>query len=112
MKSIFFSLSAACLVFSAAAKAETVADALQQARDKEKQGDSAGAIEVYNAIIEQYPKEFPLAYALRADDRSLADDDKGAVADYTKALDLDKDPKNLGSRSRPDLCSARKGETL
>ena len=97
MKPIFFSLFAACMIFSAAARAETVADAMKAAQDKEGQGDWAGAIEIYNAIIQQYPKEFPIAYALRASDRSLVDDNKGAVADYTKALDLDKDPKN------PDL---------
>jgi tetratricopeptide (TPR) repeat protein len=94
MKRVFFGLFAACVIFSAAAKAETVADALKSAQDKEGQGDWAGAIDIYNAVLQQFPKEFPEAYALRASDRVLVDDNKGAVADYTKALALDKDPKD------------------
>ena len=94
MKGLFFSAIAACMIFSAAAQAATVADFLQQAKDKEGQGVWAGAVDIYNAILQQYPKEFALVYALRASDRTLLDDNKGAVADYTKALDLDNDPKD------------------
>ena len=94
MKGLFFSAIAACMIFSAAAQAQTVADALKQAKDKEGQGDWAGAIDLYSAILQQYPKEFPVVYALRASDLTLLDDNKDAVTDYTKALALDNDPKD------------------
>jgi hypothetical protein len=82
------------LLSGAAARADTVADFIKAAQDKEHNGDFDQAIPIYDAILKEYPKEFPEVYAYRGEDRALADDAKGAVADFTKALELDNDPKN------------------
>ncbi len=91
---------AAALMFaisvSAGARAETVEDYLKIAHQKDADLDYAGAIAIYDAILKQYPKEFPDVYADRADARSSIDDYKGAIADFNKALALDsvKKPKD------------------
>jgi hypothetical protein len=93
MKSILI-LVIAVFLLPIAARAETVADAIKETEAKEANLDHDGAFQIYSAILQQYPKEFPEVWAARADVRNFAEDEKGAVADYTMALSLDKDPKN------------------
>jgi tetratricopeptide (TPR) repeat protein len=73
----------------AAAEPKTVADYLDLAHQKETADDYAGAIAIYDAILEQFPKDFVTVYASRAEDLAEIKDYKKAIADYTKALDLD-----------------------
>lgn len=96
MKANIFGMVAILLLPAAGALAQgqTVADVVKQAHDKEHDGDWKGAVEIYSEILQQFPKEFPEIYAERAGDLSLAHDYKDALADYTKALALDNDPKN------------------
>jgi hypothetical protein len=59
MKRLFFGLFATSLIFSAAAKAETVADAIKEAEAKAANLDYDGAFQIYSAILQQFPKDFP-----------------------------------------------------
>ena len=52
----------------AAAEPKTVADYIDLAHQKETAHDYAGAIAIYDAILEQFPKEFISVYASRAED--------------------------------------------
>jgi tetratricopeptide (TPR) repeat protein len=73
----------------AVAEPRTVGDYIDLAHQKETADDYAGAIAIYDAILEQFPKDFVTVYASRAKDLSEIKDYKKAIADYTKALDLD-----------------------
>jgi tetratricopeptide (TPR) repeat protein len=73
----------------AAAEPKTVADYLDLAHQKETADDYAGAIAIYDAILEQFPKDFVTVYASRAEDLAEIKEYKKAIADYTTALDLD-----------------------
>ena len=92
MKRLYFGLFAISLVFSTAATAATVADAIKEAEDKEANVDYDGAFAIYSDILQQFPKDFPEVWYARAQTRAMAEDNKGAVADFNQALVLD-DPK-------------------
>ncbi|HUW98028.1 MAG TPA: hypothetical protein VMV40_04175 [Acidiferrobacter sp.] len=75
---------------------KTVADYIQLAHQKEgtffdsdHYRDLEQAIEIYDAIIKQYPKEFPEVYLYRAEDLVTAGYEKRAIKDFSKALTLD-----------------------
>ena len=59
MKRLYFGLFAISLVFSTAATAATVADAIKEAEDKEANMDYDGAFAIYSDILQQFPKDFP-----------------------------------------------------
>lgn len=85
---------AAMAVPAMAGEPQTVADYLKLAEQKEGDLDYGGAIEIYDAILKQFPKEFPDVYVSRAEDLALVGYEKEAIKDYDKALALDSaDPK-------------------
>ncbi len=74
---------------AAIAEPKTVADYINLAHQKETADDYAGAIAIYDAILEQYPKDFVSVYASRGADHSEVREYKEAIADFSKALELD-----------------------
>lgn len=83
-------LLAAVLAAPPAVRAqETIADAIDLAREKTVKFDLTGALALYDAILKQFPKELPEIYVKRASLLEMMGDSKGAIADYTKALALD-----------------------
>ncbi|MEQ1918773.1 MAG: hypothetical protein ABL955_06195 [Elusimicrobiota bacterium] len=88
-------LLAAALAVPFVVRAEmSVADAVAMARKKTLNFDSRGAVEIYDAILKEFPKEFPEIYLDRASALGMLEDWKGSIADYNKALSLDSgDPK-------------------
>jgi tetratricopeptide (TPR) repeat protein len=85
---LFFALILASTV-SFADEPKTVADYLALAHQKEADSDYADAIAIYDAILEQFPKEFAGVYLDRAEDLYEIKDYKKAILDFDKALALD-----------------------
>ncbi|MDE2012637.1 MAG: hypothetical protein KGJ75_06910 [Alphaproteobacteria bacterium] len=79
---------------------KTVEDYIKLAQQKEADFYSSGghyrdledAVDIYSAILKQYPKEFPEVYYYRAEDYSAAGMERAAIKDYDKALELDAPP--------------------
>lgn len=78
---------------------QTVGDYIKLAQQDEDNMDYFGAIDIYDAIIKQYPTQFPGVYADRAEVFSTlytstpyGKGAKEAIRDYGKALALDPPP--------------------
>jgi tetratricopeptide (TPR) repeat protein len=85
---LFFALILASTL-SFADEPKTVADYLALAHQKEASSDYADAIAIYDAILEQFPKEFAGVYLDRAEDLCEIKNYEKAILDFDKALALD-----------------------
>ena len=82
--------TAAVVLSTQAADAQSAAFFINRGRAKFKNGDYQGAITDYTMAIEINP-QYANAYVNRGIDRELANDLEGACDDWRKAVDLGKE---------------------
>ena len=80
--------TAAVVLSTQAAHAQSAEDFLDAGVEKGKSGDLQGAIADFNKAIEIDP-QFAIAYYNRGVAKSNLKDYQGAIADYTKAIQID-----------------------
>lgn len=106
-RSILVSVLVLGLATPVLADPQIINDYFNLAKERESLQDYSGAIDIYNALIQEFPNEFPGVYAARAEDFDLIGDKAAAIKDYDMALLLVSDDATDRSMDHNNLLENR-----